>query len=240
MRTIVFREVGQYPYTMFEAAFKPFVHQNDWILDIGSNIGAATAPLSDLTGPGGRVICFEPNPFFVEEAKYNLRHRNNIDFHAVACSYDYGKLDYYYAYDNGQIVDPQRNFCVDIVPLYIRDNKTKLVVDSIDTNDFLQTHYAEHLHKIRFVKIDTEKYDCHIIKNLKPFLSKYKPVIEMEWFVHNSHVDDLFNLAIIQDSGYAAYQIRDNVLCKVYFENELEQYRGQDFILIHKETQNQC
>lgn len=34
----------------------------DWALDIGANVGHYTKRMSDLAGPEGRVIAFEPVP----------------------------------------------------------------------------------------------------------------------------------------------------------------------------------
>lgn len=39
-----------------------WVRPGDWVLDVGANIGHYTHRLSDLVGPGGRVIAFEPMP----------------------------------------------------------------------------------------------------------------------------------------------------------------------------------
>lgn len=37
-----------------------FVAPGDWVLDVGANVGAYTARLSQLVGPAGRVVAMEP------------------------------------------------------------------------------------------------------------------------------------------------------------------------------------
>ena len=39
-----------------------WVRPGDWVLDIGANVGNYAARLSELVGPGGRVIAVEPVP----------------------------------------------------------------------------------------------------------------------------------------------------------------------------------
>ncbi len=42
------------------AILDQFLHQGDWALDIGANVGFYSARMSQLVGPKGRVIAFEP------------------------------------------------------------------------------------------------------------------------------------------------------------------------------------
>lgn len=207
MRTIIF---GPATYNQFSREFEHYVNTGDWVLDIGSNIGCATAPLSDMVGSDGKVICFEANPYFVEEAKVNLQSRNNIDFNDYACGYEYGTLDYYYFFDNGQIVDYVRDVHVWLVPYFINDKKSKLVVNSVDTNDFLFKKYGNDLRKIKFIKVDTEGYDAHILKNLKPLIDMTRPIIQIEWFVHNTFEMTQFMVDTIEYLNYDAYKVNED------------------------------
>ncbi|MBN8727897.1 MAG: FkbM family methyltransferase [Xanthomonadales bacterium] len=52
-----------------------FVGPGDWAIDIGANIGQYTKRLSDLVGPSGRVIAFEPVP-----ATFSLLAANSMRF----------------------------------------------------------------------------------------------------------------------------------------------------------------
>lgn len=226
MRTIFF---GPGTYEQFKREFVLYVNEGDWVLDIGSNIGCATAPLSDMVGPNGRVICFEANPHFVEEARENLKDRNNVDLYDFACSYEYGCMDYYYLFDNGQVVDYKRNVHVGAVPYFINDNKPKLVVKTIDTNDFLFKNYGDNIHKIKFIKVDTEGYDPHIIRNLKPLIDMNKPIIQIEWFVHNTFEMTQFMVDTIEYLNYDPYKIHaDFSLTKLDLVNYLKS-SGNDY-----------
>lgn len=232
MRTIFFGEKGSGTYSWFESVFKLLVHKDNWVLDIGSNIGAATAPLSDLVGQNGKVICFEPNHFFVEEAKQNLINRHNITYHTYACGYEYGFMDYYFAFDNGQVVDHKRNIHVDEIPFHIKYEKTKLSVKSIDTYDFIYKNYVVDIDKIKFIKIDAEGYDAHILNNLKPLLDKIKPLIQIEWFINNKSIDDKFLVDTIEKVNYDAFIIVNNTLSNLNINDSMwNSFHGKDLIL---------
>jgi FkbM family methyltransferase len=42
--------------------FRSLIRQGDTVLDIGANVGFYSVLFSRLVGPGGRVVCFEPDP----------------------------------------------------------------------------------------------------------------------------------------------------------------------------------
>lgn len=48
------------------------VRPGDWVLDVGANIGHYTSRLSQLVGPGGRVVAFEPVPATFELLASNV------------------------------------------------------------------------------------------------------------------------------------------------------------------------
>lgn len=50
------------------------VRPGDWVLDVGANVGHYTARLSQLVGPTGRVLAFEPVPSTFRLLAENARH----------------------------------------------------------------------------------------------------------------------------------------------------------------------
>ncbi len=50
-----------------------WVSRGDWVLDVGANVGIFTARLSELVGPGGRVLAFEPVPTTFRILVHNSR-----------------------------------------------------------------------------------------------------------------------------------------------------------------------
>ncbi len=48
------------------------ISEGDWVLDIGANVGHYTARMSELAGPNGRVIAFEPVPDTMELLAANV------------------------------------------------------------------------------------------------------------------------------------------------------------------------
>lgn len=65
-----------------------WISADDWVLDIGANMGHYTARLAALVGPGGRVLAFEPIPDTFECLTANVRRfglRNVTLFNAAVC-----------------------------------------------------------------------------------------------------------------------------------------------------------
>lgn len=57
-------------YAILDTLIRP----GDWVLDIGANIGHYTKRFSELAGPAGRVIAFEPVPTTFALLASNVRH----------------------------------------------------------------------------------------------------------------------------------------------------------------------
>lgn len=65
-----------------------WVSRNDWVIDVGANVGVFTARLSELVGPAGRVLAFEPVPTTFRILVHNSRlfRFPNVSFLNVALS----------------------------------------------------------------------------------------------------------------------------------------------------------
>jgi len=53
-------------------AYSSFIRENDIVLDIGANIGAHTLILSQLVGPNGKVVAFEPTSYACRKLYRNM------------------------------------------------------------------------------------------------------------------------------------------------------------------------
>ena len=104
-----------------------------------------------------------------------------------------------------------------MVPYFINDKKTKLSVKTVDTNDFIFKNYVDHLHKIKFIKVDAEGYDTHIVNNLKPLIDSIKPIIQMEWIVnpdwvvHDTIESTQFIIDTIECMNYDVYYVNKDL-----------------------------
>ena len=65
--------------------------------DVGANVGYFTMLMADLTGPGGKVIAFEPNPAMAERIKrsaYLNGFSNRIDIYPVALDCEHRQVSF--------------------------------------------------------------------------------------------------------------------------------------------------
>jgi FkbM family methyltransferase len=144
------------------------VSPGDWVLDIGANIGHYTARLSNLVGPSGRVLAFEPIPETFELLSANVAQlptQNVTLFNAAASEEtalvkmvvpvaDTGLANNYLAHisDSGQGVGV---LCLNI--------------DSLNLPQ-----------KIALVKIDAEGHDLNVLKGMVELLRRNQPTLIVE------------------------------------------------------------
>lgn len=140
----------------------------DWAIDVGANIGHYTKRFSDLVGPTGRVIAFEPVPATFEllaanAARFasanvtllNLAASNATQLVAMSIpKFDTGLNNYYQA--------------------AITSENTGLTTMSCSI-DSLQLPG-----RVRLVKIDAEGHDAVVLYGARALLERDHPVVVIE------------------------------------------------------------
>ena len=160
---------------------REWVHEGDWVLDVGANIGHYTLRLSQLVGPSGRVFAFEPmaDTFELLAANVARSHAGNVTLMNVAASESVGRagmslpvfdsgLDNYYM---AGITGGEGPINVVTMPI-----------------DFLQLP-----HRVSFVKIDVEGHELQAIRGMINLLKRDRPVLVVEGF--STEVADILSVA---------------------------------------------
>ena len=144
------------------------VGSGDWVLDIGANVGHYVARLSDLVGPEGRVIAFEPVPATFELLASNvasLRHANVTLLNAAASdatravgmsmpSFESGLPNFYMA----RLGEGAGSVVVLTVP-----------VDALGVP-----------HRVKLVKIDAEAHEMSVLRGMTLLLERDHPTLIVE------------------------------------------------------------
>jgi len=145
------------------------IKSGDWVLDIGANIGSYTKRFSELVGPHGRVIAFEPVPttFSLLSANAQLFAHPNVSLINAAVSdklnaigmsipkFKTGLPNYYEAHISST---SDSVFSVLTIPL-----------------DFLCI--SQH---IALVKIDVEEHEAYVLNGMMKLIEASHPVLIIE------------------------------------------------------------
>jgi len=146
-----------------------FVGPGDWAIDIGANIGQYTMRLSDLVGPEGRVIAFEPVPATFSLLAANsmrFRYRNTSLFNAAISDstdlagirmpdFPSGLANFYEA----RLVPPDAHaqcvlkFALDCFPM---------------------------AHPIALIKADVEGHEACVVDGMRNLIMRHHPVLVIE------------------------------------------------------------
>lgn len=200
-----------------------FIKEGDIALDIGSSVLDTTLPLACLVGTGGKVLAFDPSPSLKETAEENLKNNPglNIEFYPFAIG-DGSILDFKYqdGFTNGG-------------PSFATQHFGTIFTQSISfqTIDFI-SHFSEKIDfsKISFIKIDTEGFDCFVVKYLYPIINAYKPTLQVECFPGT----EAMVLSLCEQIGYNALDPSNNFEI-VGFGNFASKKR-HDLILVSKSS----
>lgn len=165
------------------------VGPGDWVIDVGANVGHYTKRFSELAGPSGRVLAFEPVPETFALLAANVRqfaHRNVTLLNAAASdrtervgmsipNFASGLANYYEAH-----LSPPVDAGLAVM---------SLGVDSLGIG-----------HRIALVKIDAEGHEASVLEGMKFLLSRDRPVLIVE--TGSSDV-----VSSLQSLGYAWEQL---------------------------------
>ncbi len=151
-------------YTFLQQQVKEGMH----IIDIGAHIGLFSVYTSQLTGPNGRIVCFEPTPetFRILKETLRLNHCSNVTPIEAAVSSKEGKATFYISETIGSNSNSlvkhdqggeQSGYSVRLV-----------TIDSI---------VAEYSLSPKIIKIDAEGAELSILKGGRSTFQTHKPIL---------------------------------------------------------------
>jgi FkbM family methyltransferase len=171
---------GEIEYELLPSWLK----EGDWAIDVGANIGQYTKKMSELVGEKGRVIAFEPvlETFYLLASNVSrFKNSNNVTLVNAAVSDKTEVL----GIDIPKLESGLDNFYQ--AHLIASENARSVLCLPIDSFNILE--------KIKFVKIDAEGHELHVLRGMNKILKRDHPVIVVE---NNS--DDIENY--LNDFGY--------------------------------------
>lgn len=160
-----------------ELAFlKKILDKGDVVFDIGANIGIYTLLSSRYVGEFGVVYAFEPSPNSYKKLNSNIAQNKlvNVNTKMLAVSDSSNQLLSLYENINGY--DALSNL---IQPISDTDIITK--VKTITLDDFILNEKVK-VNKIKFVKVDVEGWEIHVLQGAKSLLNNLFPIVFMVEF----------------------------------------------------------
>ncbi len=146
-----------------------WIHEGDWVLDIGANIGHYTKRFSELAGASGRVLAFEPVPdtFALLTANARLFAHANVSLFNAAVS---DRLD----------------LCGMTVPEFetgLRNYYEARLADASGAAFSVLTLPVDRLGieaRVGLIKIDAEDHEAAVLAGMSRLLEKQHPVLIVE------------------------------------------------------------
>jgi FkbM family methyltransferase len=155
---------------------KQFIDIDDNVMEIGTNIGCHTIPLSS-NNPNGEYFCFEPQKHIYTHLTKNItmNSRTNV----TPFNFGLGEHNKTIYYD--KLILHENNsgaFCLTQLDATDEkgDNKFELDIKNINCVESIT-----YLDKLKLIKMDVENMEYEIIVTMKDIITKFNPIIFVEY-----------------------------------------------------------
>lgn len=207
--------------------FEKLITPNQYIFDVGANIGYLSLHFSNLTGPKGQVFSFEPEMknFGKLEQNIQINQLSNIKTFKIALSNINSTLKLYHSSDNN--LGSHSLMHSDLL------SNTFEEVPAIRFDDFVKSN---DISKIDVIKIDVEGAETEVIEGMYDSIIQFKPnlIIELNDRVQRSRnsTADLLKEYICNTFGYICYKISSKGLLLEYEPVSLNAI--ENAVFVHK------
>jgi len=212
IRFATWQHPGETPKTITQEsidALRVFLREGDVAIDIGAHTGDSTMPIALAVGARGAVFALEPNPYVFKVLKLNATLNpattRIVPLMFAAMPSD-GEFEFEYSdegYCNGGFHHS--------ISRWKHGHFLKLRVQGRNIANYLRTHAAYELMRLRLIKIDTEGFDRAVMRSLADLARIHRPYIKSEIYKHlpsherTGYFDDLRAL------GYRVFKCEETV-----------------------------
>ena len=140
----------------------------DGMIDVGANIGVYAIQAASVVGPFGKIHAFEPNKKTFEMLDRTMR-ANGFSERCVLHNAGLGASDTTGSFHlSSHATNPGSSY------ISVRSGGEQVDIHRMDS--------IEYERPIRFIKIDVEGYEYHVIEGAKATLAAHSPTILTEFF----------------------------------------------------------
>ena len=186
------QDMGYYALSTFPCYHHPKVKIKPGDVVIDAGIGGYIQPtidFSNIVGTNGKVIGFELDPKYYENAKNNLGQYNNITLHNIGLWKESGEVKFYSSpYDDSRIQENNPNI------------QTAAKVTDLDS--WLEEHHLS----CDFIKMDIEGAELSALQGAVQTLAKFRPNLSICLYHHpTTQLVTIFDFLYTLDLGYSFY-----------------------------------
>ncbi len=213
-----FKILKNNPAFKYHYMIKHLIHDGDYIVDIGANLGYFSKNFVRLS-PKGKVLSIEPIPMFYKALKRLLKKYKNVEVVHCALGNEEGVVT---------MVLPETNGMLRTGLPHIIDKDEKEVKNTAQVVVKKGSDLLRKLNKIDYIKCDIEGYEAVVFEELKNILKKHLPTVQIE--ISPKNVEAIFNL--MEGLGYIQYGIAN---FKIVREQNRTQKEQGDYLFVHQD-----
>ena len=166
------RQIAKDRFNTSEAEFgllPQLLKIGDWVIDVGANVGQYTKRFSDLVGPKGRVLAFEPVPatFALLAANVERFAHGNVSLFNAAVS------------DQLQVL----SMAIPRFPTGLQNYYEAHLTTGAAAGVSVLTLSLDALaitQKVALIKIDAEGHEAHVLAGMRQLIDRSRPVLIIE------------------------------------------------------------
>jgi len=195
-----FRQIKAGHFKSIEAEWdrlSAWLKPGDWCIDVGANVGRYSLKMSELVGPSGQVIAFEP-----------LMHTFNLLTHFVEKG-NYRNITLLNAAATEQ--PSLIRIASDVTPLnssFIFDTKTRSRISEANNGESklgLSIDALQLPHRVALIKVDVEGHELSVCKGMTALIQRDHPVLIVEDHDNKSGVSEF-----LAPFGYRGQRASEN------------------------------
>lgn len=218
--------------------YKKFIKKGDLCIDIGANVGDTTVPMAVMAGKEGISLAFEPNPHIFEITKVNASlNKDKTNIIAIPYAITETEGDFFYSsseasFGNGGISESKADSKKH--GKFVLEQK----ISGINLEAYLQKNYPQDIHKLSYIKIDTEGYDIIILHSIQNLITTYTPFLVVECFSEATLEDRRKLLSFFEERNYKIYyfsHFSQNAETILLTPNNLMNWDNFNFYAVHKD-----
>jgi FkbM family methyltransferase len=188
-----------------------FIKPGDLVLDVGANEGCYSFRYSNLVGPEGQVIAYEPNPNVFDYLKRALRDRHargEIFANVLAKQKAVSDIE---GIKRIMEINPLDQICLGgtLEPAFMGEWRIKGGQQIVVETETLDQLCLNELLPLHFIKIDVEGHEHAVFDGAKKLLTIYRPIILFEY----ANVPGVFESNTIEQMallGYCCYELHND------------------------------